>query len=160
MKPTVYIETTIPGYLTAWPSRDLVRAAHQQITLEWWAIRAEFTLYTSQLVIRECQSGDPQAARDRLAAMSGITPLEQTEVSADLAVELVRRVPLPRKAASDALHISIAAVHGLSYLLIWNCSHIANVVLRPRIEEVCRFLGFEPPLICTPEELPGEIGRV
>jgi predicted nucleic acid-binding protein len=156
MKPTVYVETTIPSYLTAWPSRDLVRAAHQQITREWWAHRDGFDLYLSRLVVQECQAGDAQAAADRLAALAGIPLLEQVVEAGELAEALMRGVPLPAKAAADALHIATAAVHGMQYLLTWNCTNIANVALRPRIEAVCRASGFEPPLICTPEELPTE----
>ena len=156
MRPRIYLETTIPSYLTAWPSRDLVRAAHQQITREWWARRGAFELYASRLVVQECQAGDPQAAADRLAALAGVPLLEQTPEAASLAEALLRGVPLPEQAASDALHIAITAVHGLDYLLTWNCTHIANVTLRPRIEAVCRAAGYEPPLICTPEELPDE----
>jgi hypothetical protein len=156
MKPTVYVETTVPSYLTAWPSRDLVRAAHQQITCEWWNHRGEFDLYLSRLVVQECEGGDAQAALDRLAALKGIPLLAQgPEVSA-LAESLMRDVPLPEKAAADSLHIATAAVHRMKYLLTWNCAHIANVVLRPKIEAVCRAAGFEPPLICTPEELSWE----
>jgi hypothetical protein len=154
MRPRVYVETTIPSYLTAWPSRDLVRAAHQQITREWWANRDAFELYSSRLVVQECQAGDPQAAADRLAALSGIPLLEPTPDTADLAEALMQGVPLPERAAADALHIAITAVHGVEYLLTWNCTHLANVTLRPQIEAVCRAAGFEPPLICTPEELP------
>lgn len=156
MKPTVYAETTIPSYLTAWPSRDLVRAAHQQLTREWWARRKAFDLYASRLVVQECQAGDAQAAADRLAALAGVPLLEQGPEVAELAEALIRDVPLPEKAAADALHIATAAVHGVQYLLTWNCTHIANAALRPRIEAVCRAAGFEPPLICTPEELPTE----
>ena len=156
MKPTVYVETTIPSYLMAWPSRDLVRAAHQQITGEWWAHRDGFDLYSSRLVVQECQAGDAQAAADRLTALAGIPLLEQTSEAAELAEALLRGVPLPAKAAADALHIATAAVHGMQYLLTWNCTHIANVALRPRIEAVCRAAGYEPPLITTPEELPTE----
>src|SRR2546421_7333451 len=159
MKPSVYVETTVPSYLTAWPSRDLVRAAHQQITREWWARRDTFALYSSRLVVQECQAGDPQAAADRLAALAGIPLLEQTAEAGELAEALLRDVPLPAKAAADALHIATAAVHGMQYLLTWNCTHIANVSLRPRIEAVCRAAGFEPPLICTPEELQFEGGN-
>ena len=75
--------------------------------------------------------------------------MEQTPEAASLAEALLRGVPLPPQAAADALHIALTAVHGLDYLLTWNCTHIANVTLRPRIEA-----GYEPPLICTPEELP------
>jgi hypothetical protein len=153
MKPTVYVETTVPSYLTAWASRDLVRAAHQQITQEWWLRRTDFELYSSRLVVVECQAGDAQAAADRLKAIAGIPLLEQSDDAAQLAEALVRGVPLPAKAVSDALHIAIAAVHGIQYLLTWNCTHIANVTLRARIEAVCRAAGYEPPLICTPEEL-------
>jgi hypothetical protein len=154
MKPRVYVETTVPSYLTAWPSRDLIIAAYQQITREWWASRGAFDLYTSRLVVQECQAGDPQAAADRLSALAGILLLEQTPDAAALAEALLAGVPLPERAAADALHIAITAVHGLDYLLTWNCTHIANVTLRPQIEAVCRAAGFEPPLICTPEELP------
>jgi hypothetical protein len=154
MQPRVYIETTVPSYLAAWPSRDLVRAAHQQITREWWMRRSDFDLYTSRLVVRECEAGDPRAAIDRLAVLADIPLLEQTQDAATLAEALLRGVPLPDRAASDALHIAIAAVHGMHYLLTWNCTHIANVTLRPRIEMVCRTEGYEPPLICTPEEIP------
>ena len=163
MKPVVYVETTIPSYLTAWTSRDLVRAAHQQITREWWAKRDTFDMYSSRLVVQECQVGDAKAAEDRLAALEGIPLLEQTTEAAELAEALLRGVPLPANAAADALHIATAAVHGMQYLLTWNCTHLANVVLRPQIEAVCRAAGYEPPLICTPEELtagePSDGGR-
>jgi hypothetical protein len=154
MKPSVYIETTIPSYLTAWPDRDLVRAAHQQITREWWERRDKFELYTSRLVVKECQAGDAQAAAARLAALAGIPLLEEGAEAGVLAAALLRDVPLPPKAIADALHIATATIHGMEYLLTWNCTHIANAALRPRIEAVCRGAGFEPPLICTPEELP------
>jgi hypothetical protein len=67
-------------------------------------------------------------------------------------------VPLPERAAVDALHIAVAAVHGMDYLLTWNCTHIANAALRDPIESVCRAHGYEPPAICTPEELLSEEG--
>jgi len=74
------------------------------------------------------------------------------EVTA-LATSIVVGVPLPEKAAIDALHIAVAAVNGVEYLLTWNCKHIANPSLRPQIERTCREMGFEPPVICTPQEL-------
>src|SRR5712691_833418 len=99
MKPRVYLETTIPSYLTAWPSRDLVRTAHQQITREWWANRGGFDLFSSRLVVQECQAGDSQAAADRLAALAGIPLLIQEDEAGELAAALLRDVPLPPKAA-------------------------------------------------------------
>ncbi len=159
LKPRVYLETTIPSYLTAWPSRDLVRAAHQQITRDWWdRRRADFELYISQVVLRECQAGDATAAAERLKILQDLPLLEQTEEATRLAQALVDRVPLPERAAVDALHVAIAAVHGVDYLLTWNCTHIANATLRDPIESVCRENGYEPPAICTPDELLAEEG--
>jgi len=159
MKPRVYLETTIPSYLTAWPSRDLVRAAHQQITRDWWdRRREEFELYISQVVLRECQAGDATAAAERLKILQDLPLLEQTEEATRLAQALVDRVPLPERAAVDALHVAIATVHGVDYLLTWNCTHIANATLRDPIESVCRANAYEPPAICTPDELLAEEG--
>ena len=156
MKPRVYLETTIPSYLTAWPSRDLVRAAHQQITRDWWdRRRAEFELYISQVVLRECQAGDATAAAERLKILQDLPLLEQTEEATLLAQALVDRVPLPERAAVDALHVAIAAVHGVDYLLTWNCTHLANAQIMRKIESVCRGSGYRMPIICTPEELMG-----
>jgi hypothetical protein len=155
MKPTVYIETTIPSYLTAWPSCDVVRAGEQQVTRDWWARRSEFELRVSSLVLLECSAGDSDAAALRLAALDGIPVLAQTAEAETLAEALLREVPLPAKAGADAIHIAVAAVNGMTYLLTWNCTHIANATLRPRIEAICRQLGYEPPVICTPKELLG-----
>ena len=115
-----------------------------------------FDLNSSRLVVQECRAGDVQAAEDRLVVLAGIPLLEQGVEVGELAESLMRNVPLPEKAAADALHIATAAVHGMQYLLTWNCTHIANVALRPQIEAVCREAGFDSPLICTPEELPTE----
>jgi predicted nucleic acid-binding protein len=154
MKPRVYIETMVPSYLTAWPSRDLVRAAHQQITREWWARRDVYDLFISELVVRECEAGDPVAAAARLEALADLPVLEHNEAVEALARALLGRVPLPERATADALHIATSAAHGMDYLLTWNCTHIANATLRGPIEAVCRDAEYEPPTICTPEELP------
>jgi len=89
-----------------------------------------------------------------LEAIAGLPMLDPTDAVTRLAEELVRTVPIPQRAAADAVHIATAAVNGMQYLLTWNCTHIANVVLRLRIESACRAFGCEPPLICTPPELP------
>ena len=153
MKPTAYVETTIPSYLAAWPSREVVRAGEQQVTRDWWDRRAEYELRVSSLVLLECQAGDAQAAADRLAALDGVPVLALSPEAEALAVALMKDVPLPPKAANDALHIAVAAVDGINDLVTWNCTHIANATLRPQIEAVCRRSGFEPPVICAPREL-------
>jgi hypothetical protein len=156
MKPRLYIETSIVSYLTALPSRDLVRAAHQQVTHDWWAGRAQFELYVSEFVIDEASAGDRSAAAMRLAALRDATMLNTTPGAVSLARELVRMGDLPKSAIVDAFHIAIAAVHGMDYLLSWNCKHIANAAMRGRIEATCRSHGVEPPAICTPFELAME----
>lgn len=154
MKPRVYLETTIPSYLTAWLSRDLVMAGHQQTTREWWDTRREdFELFVSQFVIDEAGAGDPDAAVRRLAVLANVPLLDPGEHIHTLADALMKRVPLPPKAIADSLHIAIATINGMDYLLTWNCTHIANAALRANIEAVCREYGYEPPVICTPEEL-------
>ena len=154
MKGRVYLETTIVSYLTARPSRDLVTAAHQQITREWWEHRrAEFELFSSSIVLQEAAGGDADAAARRLTVLGDLPLLGLTGATTTLAEELVRRVPLPAKAAVDALHIALAAVHGMDFLLTWNCTRIANAALRAPMEVACRANGYALPVICTPEEL-------
>ena len=154
MKPRVYIETSIPSYLTARRSRDLIATANQELTQEWWETRKDdFYLVISEFVLREASAGDPIAASNRLAAISGIPELNITDEVGLLARILIEQVPIPMKAQLDAFHIAVAAVHGIDYLLTWNCTHINNAVLRPIIEALCRSQGYEPPIICTPQEL-------
>lgn len=153
MKPKVYLETTIVSYLTAEPTRDVVQAAHQRLTREWWDRRERFDLFVSQTVITEAAGGNAEAASRRLAALDGIATLAVTAEAADLATQFVRAQAMPEKAAVDALHVAIAVVNGMDYVLTWNCTHIANAAIRDKIERTCREAGFEPPIICTPEEL-------
>lgn len=157
MKPGVYLETTIVSYLAARPSRDLVIVAHQQITREWWENkRDDFDLYAAQLVIQEASAGDAEAARKRLEILAPLPLLVVTPAAIALARSLTTNGPLPKKAGADALHIAIAATNGLDYLLTWNCKHIANAQMYTAVALKCRAAGFEPPVICTPEELLGE----
>lgn len=153
-KPAVYLETSVIGYATSRPSRDLVVAARQQITREWFDLRADACeLFISELVASEAWGGDEDAARERAAFVRRMPQLRITDAAGELAARLVESGAVPRKAAEDALHIAVAAVHGIDYLLTWNCKHIANATMRPAIEAVCRAVGYEPPVICTPEEL-------
>ena len=157
MKPRLYLETTIPSYLTARPSRDLIVAGHQEITREWWEKRAAaFRLYISQLVIDEASAGDPAAARQRLKAIQDLPLLDITPEIAELASSILAAGKIPRKAATDAAHIAIAAVHGMDFLVTWNCIHIANAAIAKALALICRQHGCECPVICTPEELMGE----
>lgn len=154
MKQKLYMETTIPSYLTSRPSRDLVIAGHQQITKQWWEKRrSAFKIYISQLVVDEASAGDPDAARQRMLIVRDFAMLDITPEVGNLASAIPASGVLPRKAATDAAHIAIAAVHGVDFLLTWNCVHIANAVIARDLARICRQHDWESPVICTPEEL-------
>ena len=156
MLRSVYIETTIVSYLVARPSRDAIMAERQRQTREWWENRrGRFELFTSELVCREVARGEREMARARTAMLAGIPIFLVDPQVAALAAALLRKGPLPTRAETDAHHIALAAVHGLDYLVTWNCKHIANPRLYQKITNVCRERGFEPPVLCTPEELQG-----
>jgi hypothetical protein len=154
MLPSVYIETSIVSYLVARPSRDAVMATRQRQTREWWVNRrAGYLLFTSELVAGEVVRGEQEMARRRTQALVGIPLLvAQPEVD-ELTKALIGRGPLPKRAESDAYHISLATVNGIDILLTWNCRHIANPRMYATIAKVCRGRGFEPPILCTPEDL-------
>lgn len=157
MLPSVYIETTVVSYLTAWPSQEPIRASHQQITKRWWEKeREQFRLFVSSLVIEESSRGDANAAEDRLAALQELEILQLGEVEFALARRLVADKAIPESAEADALHIAASATNGIEYLLTWNCTHIANARNRLLIVSVCQAAGVTAPVICTPEELLGE----
>jgi len=158
---SVYLETSIISYLAARPSRDVIIAGHQQATYEWWfAERSNFSIYSSSLVLREASFGDAMAASTRLQWLEGVHLLAVTPEAEEFAKVLLHRMALPAKAAADALHIATATAHQINFLLTWNCKHIANAVNRPHIERVCRECGFEPPILCTPDELIGGTNHV
>lgn len=154
MKPKIYIETSIPSYLTARPSNDIRVMSNQNYTLEWWEQRKEyFNLYISEFVVVEASKGHKDAATRRIKSIAGIPELKVTESVKILATALIREGPIPKNAEIDAYHIAVATVHGMEYILTWNCTHIANAIIRPKIETICRQYGYEPPIICTPQEL-------
>ncbi len=160
MKKRVYIETTIVSYLTAKPSRDLILAAHQQITRDWWEERRDrYDLFASQLVLDEARNGDPEAANKRLLALSTLPQLLVTEQAFALANRLIAGRLLPQQAAGDAIHLTVAAVQEMDVLLTWNCRHLANAQILGEIGRFLRHNGYELPIVCTPEELMGDAGE-
>ena len=154
MKPTAYIETSVVSYLTSRPSRDIVTAAYQQVTREWWRNAFDrFRLVASQFVVDEAGAGDKNAARRRLASLENIALLDVTQAVDGLAQELIGQQAVPGNAAADATHIAVAVVNGVDFLVTWNFRRIANAEMRARIESVCRSVGYKPAVICTPSEL-------
>ena len=157
MKRKVYIETSVASYLTARPSRDLMVAAHQELTAEWWANHRErFEVYISEIVLREAARGDESAAAKRLAELEGIDVLTLDDGARALARLFVERGLIPKQALEDAFHVAVATAQGMDFLLTWNCRHIANAEIVERLEAACLELGYRMPTLCTPEQLMGD----
>jgi hypothetical protein len=147
MKPSVYIETTIISYLTAKPSRDLIIAAHQQITNEWWTdVRPQVDCYVSPFVFDEASRGDAIYAQKRLDEIARFEILEVNEQVEGLAQQYFAALQIPEKA-------KIEAFHKMDYVLSWNCKHIASGRVQKTLQEINARLGVHTPVVCTPEEL-------
>ena len=154
---TVYIETSIVSYLAARPSRDVLAIARQQLTRQWWETRRSlFDLAISPLVEAEASRGDPEAAAMRLQLIRLLRQIRANSEVRSFAKKLLARGALPKTAADDALHIALAVIHNIDYLLTWNCRHIDNAQTKPVIRGLCHEMGYRFPEICTPEELMGE----
>lgn len=154
MKPTVYIETTIPSYLCSRPSRDVIVAAHQELTREWWERdRANYRLCISEFVYVEIDRGDQGLAAARRHALTGVPLLPTTDEAHAIARRLIEDGLVPPRSVNDALHIAVATVHAIDYLLTWNCRHMNNATVKRRLETWMTHRGRALPVICTPDEL-------
>ena len=155
MSETLYIETSILGYLTARSTKNLILAANIEVTKDWWEYRrSAFTMYISQAVLNEVAQGDTEIAVQRMELVRGVPLLELNQAVRDLASQFLTRSNLPPKADIDAIHAA-ATVHGLDYLLTWNCKHIANAQIQGKLAEISFDCGYELPILCTPYELLG-----
>lgn len=157
MKKSVYIETSVVSYYTSKASNDIIIAARQKVTHYWWKNRIhDFEVFISELVLRESKEGDPKAAKKRMASLKDFKYLELNDDTYSLAKYLLKSYAIPKKFPEDALHISIAAIHGIDFLLTWNFKHINNAERKTAIEHAINEYGNLCPIICTPEELLGE----
>lgn len=155
-KKKVYVETTVVSNLTARPSHNPIDAAAQIASQAWWCGALErFDLFVSTLVESEASKGDASAAERRLSVVREMKMLPIDGRMLELAEKLLEATAVPRTSYDDAVHIATAAIHGMDYLVTWNCSHIANVETRPLIRKTIETAGFVPPEICTPLEMKG-----
>ena len=154
---TVYIETTIPSfYYEAREEPEMV--ARRNWTREWWNERGlrDFDLVTSQAVIDELSRGQFPDRDDALRLVNDLELLPVVAEIEEIVAAYISHSVMPNDALGDALHLALASFCGCDYLLTWNCTHIANAANRQKIETVCRSLGYQVPIICTPFELPEE----
>ena len=153
MPQSIFIETTIPSYYVSRPSRNLLQFARQELTREWWdSQRHKFDLFTSQLVLDEASEGEAAKASERLQLLGGLELLDLNDQVEALAAKLIGSGILPATAIRDASHLAAAGVHGMNFLLTWNCKHIANPFLADRLHSCFSAVGVHLPVICTPEQ--------
>ena len=153
-KKKVYVETTVVSDATALPARDVVQLGRQVVTREWWATASQrFDLYSSPVVSKEIRKGDSEAAQRRIDALMGIPELDVSQAELCLAQKLIEGKAVPREYPDDALHIAVAAIHGMDYLVSWNFKHITNGHTIPIVERICKEEGYVCPCICTPQML-------
>ncbi len=155
-KPTVYIETTIPSFLTSRPSSDLVVAGKQEVTRQWWENRKNnYHLFVSQFLLDEVSGGNPEVAQKRIKVVEGIDLLEVDDEVIRVVKMIMSSGLLPAKAETDAAHIAVASRHGIDFLITWNCTHIANAEIMSKLNYIVAETGYFLPTICTPDELFG-----
>ncbi len=154
MKQSVYLETTIISYLAARPSRDLIVAGHQQITLEWWEkVSPKCQCYVSEVVIEESEKGDIEVSKKRLDLISDFQVLAVNEEIKKIASIFFEHLRIPEKSRLDSFHLATACWYKMDYLLSWNCKHIVSGSVRKLLNEINEELKIYIPIICTPEEL-------
>jgi hypothetical protein len=153
VKSRVYIETSVVSYLTARPSREPIKLARQQASVLLWQMQSKYDFFVSDAVIDEISEGDEEAAQIRLAFVATQPRLRDTDEGKDLASALINSGAVPETSYLDALHIALAAVHGMDYIASWNFKHIVGAVARNRITQALRERGYTQVTIHTPEEL-------
>lgn len=155
-KDAIYLETTVVSYYTSKPSRDIIVLAHQEITREWWPKAVNrFDIFISEAVIEEDSAGDQEAARKRIEELKKFPHLQLNDKVEQMAQVYIDKLDIPQKAYRDAIHLAVASVHNVEYLVTWNCAHLANAEIIRKLIKINESFGLSTPLICTPEELMG-----
>jgi predicted nucleic acid-binding protein len=152
MKKKIYIETSVISYYTAKPSENIRTSGHQLATFEFWELLPQFEVYISDTVIEESSRGDEMKVQDRLFAIRDFAVLEIDTRTQKLANMLLKNEAIPAKFPEDALHIAIAAIHGIDFILTWNFKHINNPFMMRKIADVVLRADYPMPVICSPEE--------
>ena len=156
MKQKIYIETSVASYLVSRPSKDIVIAGHQAATRDFWESLGDYESFISDIVIQEASDGDEIQAKMRLEALKGIQILKIDDIVKVLAKKLMDGRAVPKKCVEDALHIAVAARHGINAIVTWNFSHINNPFTRMMIRQIIENNGFACPEICSPDEFTGD----
>ncbi|MCZ2142012.1 MAG: type II toxin-antitoxin system VapC family toxin [Ignavibacteriales bacterium] len=155
-RPKVYIESTIPGYLTSRPSRDIVKLTRQRFTKIWWKdILPTVDPVISDFVLQEIRRGDPDAARRREAAITNFEVLDSSPLIEELAQLFIGKLKIPQKAHLDAYHLATSVVYQVDYVLSWNFDHIVGAPVKRTFAEIGKELDLLMPTLATPEDFLG-----
>ena len=153
MKPTLYLDSSVPSYHLPQGDDPIVHARHL-LTCRWWDEElARFEAFVSQVVLDELAGGDPGRAAQRLSLVEGFSLLDVDEEVERVVRFYVENLVMPRRDLRDAFHLALASVHEVEYLVTWNFAHLANASKRTHIEVLNRRLHLASPVICSPEEL-------
>lgn len=153
-KSTLYLETTVPSYLAARPSRDIIIAGNQQTTHQWWSEeRDQYQIYISQTVLLEAKAGDSVVASIRSKYLDEIPVLQYTADIQTLSNIYLSVLDIPPKSALDAVHLAYAVVYSMDYFLTWNCKHLAHGEVRKKLKKYNYSKDLDTPEIVTPNEL-------
>ena len=117
---------------------------------------SKYEIYVSELVMEEVGRGDAMAAGKRLEVLEGFRVLTVNAAVIALSEVYLKGLPIPTKASADAMHLALASIYEMDYLLTWNCRHIANAQVRRLFPAVNATYALPSPTICTPEELCDE----
>lgn len=154
--PTLYLDTTIVSQLVGWLSRDVITARHQTMTRDWWRQhRLRHVTFISDIVFKEASRGNDKLAQQRKEILRALPALHPSEQTRELAARILAECRLPEREYDDAHHAALTAIHGVKVLLTWNCKHLANAHMIPRIGRACEAYGCAAPAILTPEQLIG-----
>jgi predicted nucleic acid-binding protein len=153
-RPTLYLETTVPSYLAARRSRDLIVMANQELTHEWWENRRlGYRLVISSAVLEEIRQGDRRAAIARMGYVEKLEILPIRDEIEKIAQVYFEALKIPKKAFRDSLHLAVCSFYGITFLMTWNCVHLANASNFEKLRTLNQKMGLKGPTICTPYEL-------
>ena len=154
MKEKVYLDTTIPSYIIATPSRDIILLTHQELTREWWEeSRENYDLYISDIVILEINGGNREYAQKRSDLLNGIKVLENNSEIEVLVNKYMNHFNFPEKLYRDMYHVAFTVYYKIDFLLTWNFAHLNNAHFKVQLHRFNRKNGYDSPEICNPEEL-------
>ncbi len=152
-KKRIYVESSVISWLAAKPPNDILKLAKQRQTQIWWERRHLWELFVSPVVLFEIRRGNSEAALKRLEIAEALPQLPETLEAQRLAARLLAAGAVPEKSPEDALHIAIATICGMDYLVTWNQTHIFNPETIENLYATIRESGYAPSVLVRPDNL-------